>query len=254
MIHVRTCYNSSKNQKDLNMKNSLGSVVAAAVSFASLLTGCPNPNIYGTPRTIPKGEIQHTVAIEGIGAFGGATTSTNSSGTTSTSTSAYLPSLPTYQLRYGVAERFDLGVRLGNLSLLGVDGKWNFVKGRVDLAVNPGVQGTYFAIGDSSAAILYGNLPLLVGINFTPRIAMLLSPGIGFAAAVGGTASGSNAKYTGGSGFLTRIGGGFNFKVSDTFAVQPEVTALWNPSSTGVILSTGVGLTFGSQPDTSDLK
>jgi hypothetical protein len=187
--------------------------------------------------------MQHTLAVEGIGVLG----SSKSTG------SGFLPTLPTYQLRYGVAERFDLGVRLGNLSLLGVDGKWNFVKGRVDLAINPGVQGTYFATGGASAALLYGNLPLLVGINFTPRIAMVLSPGVGFAAALGSSTSG-DTKYTGGAGFLVRGGGGFNFKVSDTFAIQPEVTALWNPDSTGVILSTGIGLSFAAQPDTSDLK
>ncbi len=144
-------------------------------------------------------------------------------------------------------------------SLLGVDGKWNFVKGRVDLAIDPGIQGTYVVVGSNtgnastsgaSAAIFYGNLPLLVGINFSSRIAMMLSPGIGFAAATGSNAG----QYAGGSSFLARMGMGFNFKIANSFALQPEVTALYYTNTGGVMLSTGLGFVIGAQPDTSDLK
>ena len=63
---------------------------------ALALSGCPDPETLGTPRTIPRGQIAHTVALTAIGsrdngAFGG--------------TSAFSPSLPTYMFRLGLADR-----------------------------------------------------------------------------------------------------------------------------------------------------
>ena len=34
---------------------------------SSVLLGCASPNTYATARTVPQGEFQHTVAVEGIG-------------------------------------------------------------------------------------------------------------------------------------------------------------------------------------------
>lgn len=205
--------------------------------------------------------MQHTIALEGIGAFGSNVPTTTGTGTTTTtSTSIYSPTLPTYQFRYGATDRFDFGIRAGNLTMLGIDGKYNFVRGRVDLAIDPGIQGTYISSStgtgttstSASAAVFYGNLPLLIGINFSSRIALMLSPGIGFQAATGTT----SAQYSAGSSaFLARMGAGFNFKIANSFALQPEVTALYYADgSNRLALSTGLGFVIGAQPDTSDLK
>lgn len=222
--------------------------VRAAVTLsalAALVSGCPSPNIYGTPRTIPAGTIQHTVALEGIGGF-------------TPRASAYAPTLPTYQIQYGLSDRISFGGRISNLTSLGADLKINFVRGAVDLAVDPSFQAFYIAGGSSSTTgsvgIAYLNLPLLVGFNFGRSFTLLLTPGIAGALAFTGTTSsvsGDSATYTG-SGFLLRMGVGFNFRLSESIALHPEVTTLWNPDTEGFILSTGIGLSFGSQPDYSD--
>src|SRR5688572_24428509 len=165
-------------QSTLGIKYTVRGLVV--VGLAAGLLGCPNPQTYGTPRTTPSGKIQHTVALEGFHAAAKSvtTTSTGPGGTpvvredTSTLT---LPMMPTYQLRVGVADRVDIGARVTNLSALGGDVKWNFVKGEsVDLAVNPGVQVNYFAVNSASIFILYGHLPVLVGFNFGESATLVL--------------------------------------------------------------------------------
>jgi len=155
-----------------------------------------------------------------------------------------------------VADRVDIGFRAGNLSLLGADAKWNMVRGKVDLAIDPGVQGTYLLVGDANAFLMYANLPLLIGINLSENVALLFSPGggLGYSAASGtglfGTASKVN---TSGTALFGRMGFGANFRVSKGFSIQPEVTALWNPETKSALFSTGIGFSFGEHPDTSDL-
>ena len=62
-------------------------LVGAVAALA--LMGCPSPSIYGTARTIPRGQIQQTVAVEGLGA-------------TTSGASGFVPTLPTYQFRIGL--------------------------------------------------------------------------------------------------------------------------------------------------------
>jgi hypothetical protein len=37
------------------------------VGLGLLTTGCPNPNLYGTPRTVPEGKFSGFAALEGVG-------------------------------------------------------------------------------------------------------------------------------------------------------------------------------------------
>ena len=65
----------------------------------------------------------------------------------------------------------------------GVDVKWAFVRGGIDLAVQTGVSVTYASVSSSSGAstdfgIGYFHLPLLVGFNLSPRVSLLF--GLGF--------------------------------------------------------------------------
>src|SRR5256885_809242 len=110
------------------------SAVTALLLLAIVVscTGCPNPNTYGTPRTVPSGKLSHTVALEGYN-FSLVTTRLNQApnGTLAPETkreSNTYGHLPTYQMRIGLADRFDLGVRIANLSSLGFDVKYNFIK------------------------------------------------------------------------------------------------------------------------------
>ena len=211
-------------------------------------SGCPSPSIYGTARTIPRGTVQHTLAAEVIGVGGNA--------------SGVIPSLPTYQVRIGLADNVDLGLRLGNLSMPGVDVKINFVRGAFDLSIVPGVQGIYAAFGGDGGGFLYANLPLVLGFNLSRSFSIIATPGIAYGA-VFGTTSGcssssgcSSTSYStyAGSGILPRLGLGFNIRINRTFALQPEVTAYYSPDSSSAIFVGGLGFTFGSQPDFSDIQ
>jgi hypothetical protein len=227
-----------------------------------MLTGCPNPNIYGTPRTTPKGEISHTVAAEAISFQGeseSTTTTTINGQTTTTKTkeqvSVTLPVFPTYQLRYGVAEEVDLGFSVRNGSSLGADVKYNPVKSKsFDLAIDPGFQ--FFRISSSGAegtsasvTVAYLHLPLLLGVNLSESTSFVFTPG-GVVVLASGSASGSGSdSAASSSGFLARMGVGLNIRISKGFALQPEVTAMRQLQDTSATLyMAGLGFNFGKLP------
>lgn len=209
-------------------------------------TGCPSPSIYGTARTLPRGTIQHTLAAEVIGAAGAGTT-------------FVMPTLPTYQVRFGLADSVDLGLRLGNLTMPGVDVKINFVRGAFDLGIVPGVQASYLGLGDVNFGVLYANLPVVLGFNLSRGFSLIATPGISygvaFASSVRGSSGGSSVSASSyqGTGFIPRLGLGANIRVSNTFAIQPEFTGLYGTESEGLVFTFGVGFTFGGQPDFSDI-
>ena len=206
-------------------------------------TGCPSPSIYGTARTIPRGTIQHTLAAEAIGAAGSGTT-------------FVYPTLPTYQMRIGLADNVDLGLRLGNLTLPGVDVKINVVRGAFDLALVPGVQAIYAAVGDVGGGVVYFNLPLVLGFNLTRNFSLIATPGVayGIAGASGGSSSsGSSPDTYRGSGFIPRLGVGANVRLNSTFSIQPEFTGYYSTDTNALLFTAGLGFVFGSQPDFSDL-
>lgn len=213
--------------------------LALGVVAAASLAGCPSPNVYGTARTLPAGTIQHTAAVETIGVA------------PRTGSGLFLPTAPTYQLRLGVTDRVDLGFRLGNLSTLGFDAKINLVRGAFDLAIDPGLQGMYLAFGSSGAALMYFNLPVILGFNLSENFSIIATPGVAYALGIGYTSSSSEYNS---DGFAGRLGLGLNIRVSRSFALQPEVTALYFPGSEGVIVSGGIGFSFGAQPDFSDVR
>lgn len=216
----------------------------ALLATAAMLSGCPNPNIYGSARTIQPGQLQHTLAAEGLAVVG--------------SSGAASPTLPTYMLRIGLGEQVDLGLRLANLTSLGADVKWNFIRGSTDLALDPGFTGTYVSASASSGSssssasvgLFYLNLPLLVGFNLSENFTLLLSPGIGAAVATGTATSSSDdgVRFSGGSYGYARLGVGANFRLSSSFAIQPEITGLKSFSADGIILSFGIGISFGGMP------
>lgn len=220
------------------LSSSIG-YVALGLMLPSL-AGCPNPQTYGSPRTLDPGKVQHTVALEGAAAVGGGA-------------SGVAPNLPTYQLRVGLADSVDLGARITNLTMLGADVKWNFVRSKaIDLAIDPGFQGTYAAVGGNSAAVLYGHLPVLVGINVAEFLTIHLTPGMiaGFASS---SVSSDNAAGSVAGSFLGARGGlGLNFRLTDGFALTPEATLikpLTPNSGDGMLITFGLGFSFGAMPN-----
>jgi hypothetical protein len=166
------------------------------LAAGSTLCGCPNPNLYTTPRTLNPGDLQLQVAAEGIGAsFNTSTTTENANGngttTQSSSASFLLPMIPTIGVRYGVAEGFELGARVANFDTLAGDAKIRLLKGTVDLALDPGLQFIYLGGVSStdsqgntqsvSAGVVYFHVPLLIGFNVSPTVSLVASPGFVYA-------------------------------------------------------------------------
>jgi hypothetical protein len=156
-----------------------------------------------------------------------------------------LPTLPSYQLRYGAFENTDVGVRLANLATLGIDLKHNFVEDEViDLAIDPMLQITYDpgAWGSRQRVPLYGHLPILIDLNLSPSLTLVFSPGGMFALAESDI-----------SGPYARLGVGLNVRTSKRFAVQPELTVLHTlhrqEGSPPQMYFASLGFHYGSLPE-----
>lgn len=236
----------------------LGVKIGTLGALAALCTGCPNPNTYGTPRTTPVGKVQHTIAAEGIGlAWEVPRTTTDSAGnlsTTKESFNATLPNFPSYQLRVGVADQVDVGVKLLNMSSLGADVKWNFIKGDVfDMAAVPGFQVFHFSTNNVGFTQFYGNLPLLFGINVGENVTLVPSAGVTYLLSSGEANDGSdNSAAFSEGGLWLRGGFGINFRISPKFAMHPEITFLKNVPAddeiSALLYVFGLGFNFGSLP------
>lgn len=218
-----------------------------------LLTGCPNPNTYGTPRTTPAGKLAHTVAAEGVGF--------RFEDTDGSSVSGGFVAPPTYMLRIGVADRLDLGLRVNNLASFGADAKFNFVRSEaLDLAIDPGLQ--WLNVGFN---VVHVHAPLLLGLNVSDTLSIVLSPGVMYGTNDFEQKTGEELseleQLTGSTGLQGRFGVGFDIRVSKKFAVHPEATVMRSfqePTDSEIGEATlymmGVGFNFGNLPDFSDVN
>lgn len=230
----------------------MGIRICALAAPALLATGCPNPNTYGTPRTTPAGRVQHTVAAEGISYR--LQDSPQQGGEVATGT---FPTFPTYQLRVGVADRVDIGARINNLSSVGADVKWNFLRSEsFDLAIAPGFQ--VFHISGTSAGTttgytqFYGNAPLLLGVNLSEEVSLVPTLGVTYGYNSATAVSDDSSAAASIDGLILRGGLGFNFRISPKFAMHPEVTMLQflNDDSAAKVrlFIFGLGFNFGNLP------
>lgn len=235
-----------------------------------LLPGCPNPQTYGTPRTVAKGKVTHTVAVEGLYVGGEATTTlttvdpTTGDTTTEERTediSIGTPTLPTYQIRIGASDRVDVGIKVANLSSLGADVKLNPIRGKFDLAVDPGLQWFGVTINESTSNVFYLHLPVLLGLNLTPDFSVVATPGLLYSVAAGsvegGNTDGSDAVFQS-DGLAARLGLGFDIRISPSFALHPEATAIRGLTggfgdTQGTIVVFGLGFNLANIPDYSDI-
>lgn len=225
-------------------RNMVWAVLAVATTMG--LASCASPNIYGTARTVPKGTISHTIAAEGIGAVVQREDATT--GETS-GASGFLPAFPAYQARFGINDEMDLGARFASLGTLGIDFKYNFLRSpALDLALDPGIQSFFVKGGDSAFGLAYFYLPLLVDINLSKHVSLVFTPGAMVASAFGAVDMDSKFAAT---GVMLRAGAGVNFRISERFALQPEVTVI-KPSEgeslTSILYSAGIGFNFGALP------
>ena len=183
--------------------------------------------------------------------------STDASGNlVKTKVSSVWPMAPTFGARIGVAEGLEIGLRAPNLEPLAADAKICLHKGRLDVALDPGLQLYFGSANGNGFAAVYLHAPLLFGINLSERVSLVLSPGLVYA---GNTASGVVPSGVTGSsaaeGFMARLGAGFDFRVDRKLAIHPEVTLVrqFTGSEDLLLCVGGIGFNFGAQPDYSDL-
>jgi hypothetical protein len=232
------------------------------VAFLSSLTwvclGCPNPQLYSTPRTVGHGNFSHSIAAEG---WGFSVPSTDGKTGTTTTLTGTIPTFPTYTLRIGLGDKAEIGARIANMSSLGADFKFNFIRSPMfDLAIDPGAQ--VFSLGSTNTAnesasvrVVYLHAPVMAGINLARSFSLVLSPGVTYGI-VSGTVSTTDGQDSASAttGVLGRFGVGFNIRVSPGFAVHPEVTFLRTFKSEATMLyMVGVGFNFGTLPNYDDV-
>lgn len=229
--------------------------ISSSVCAAGLLCGCPNPNTYTVPRTLNPGTVQWQVAPEFIGtSFDYRTTDANGV-TRKANFSGVLPMVPSFGARIGIVDGFDLGAHLMNFDSLEVDGKIRLVKGGFDVALQPGLQGYYVSVNNASLGVVYLHVPVLLGINLSPRVSLVLSPGFVYAIVAGAANnSGGISGASTVSGAMARLGAGVDFRISKKFAIHPELTFMKGFGDDNLLLYVGgVGFNFGAMPDYSDL-
>lgn len=199
--------------------------------------------------------MQWQVAPEVIGVSYDVTTTNGNGMTTKTNESGFAPMVPSFGVRIGLVDGIDIGLRLQNLDSIGADGKFRLVKGRFDLALDPGLQGYYVSINSTGLGVIYLHAPVLLGFNVSENVSIILSPGVTFSVASANVANGSGVTGAAtATGFMGRLGLGFDFRVTSRFAIHPEVTVLKQfGDANGLIYVGGVGFNIGAQPDYSDL-
>jgi hypothetical protein len=177
------------------------------------LSGCANPQTYSPPRTLAKGKSSYAFALEAFDLEAGAE-------------EVRSPSAPTFVFRHGLTDDLDLGLRAVNMSGLGADLKYNFLRSDVDVAFDPGVQWTFLSFDDNGGDGMFGmlDLPLLVGINAAPEATIVLGGGL---ALMGGDAIGDELTEDLGDELLYgRATLGFDLRFTQRFAVHPSATLM----------------------------
>lgn len=221
----------------------LSTVVGITVALG--LFGCPNPNTYASARTIPRDDLQVLVAAEGYAMI-------DDDGMGGTETQ-FVPSAPTIGVRYGVANAADVGLRAVNLSSVAFDTKVQIARGRIDLALDPGVQWHHSEIRvedeqgnrqDLTTNVFDVNVPIVAGWNLGKRASLVVSPGVMLRTYL---ANAPDLQWFGVAGL------GLNVRATRSFAVQPQVTGAWDLVEGGGSVVVGLGFTFGAQPTFDDL-
>ena len=231
-----------------------------AASFLGLV-GCANPNTYTTPRTIGAWHFQNSIALEAAGAYTPAAPSIDVPA--AESETDLVP--PTYTLRLGLGRSWEIGARIGNLSSLGGDLKWNFLRSSlIDLAIDPAFQVYEVTPNDSngiSTTFSFYHVPLLVGVNLSRRASLVFTPGVSWGFASGGSERFTNGLHDGSNtstGALGRFGVGVDLRMWPGVALHPEVTFLRRLGSSDypktILYVVGLGINFGAMPNYDDLN
>ncbi len=226
---------------------------ALPVVLALLNCACPNANTYTVPRTLAAGDVQASLSPEVFAYRFNRSAGSSALGAT--------PTLPSFGVRYGLADDVEIGGRLSSMFSPAVDLKLQFVRGPVDFAVDPSVQYVFLYASkegqpDSTESVLAIQGPLLVGLNLSSTLTLVGSAGVGYALATSRIDAQSDAELgAGAGGFMARLGFGVDIRTGRHFALHPEVTVVRVFDAMQTYLGVlGLGLNFGAMPDYSDLE
>jgi len=209
---------------------------------ALALSGCGTIGAYTTPRTLAPGDVSGGAAIElrpvpGNGSL------------------QVAPSI-IGQVRVGVVERFDVGIRTNDADSLGLDAKVWLVKSPVfDLAVIGGVEAYLIPgilSGGTSSAVRVYTGPV-AALNLTRRVSLT-----GWYAITRLDWAGDPNGEIDGAGQWTGQGGlGVDIRVTRHFAIHPGVALVYWGSNTNDdprwSVMYGVGFTGGRLPQFDDV-
>lgn len=223
-----------------NVRCVLGALALAACIASSACV--PSPNIYGTPRTVAQGQNTNAFAIEGF--------SYSDRGRRNFAQTR--PVLPTFLHRHGFSDRVDGGLRVAGASL-GLDAKIELTRGVFDLAIDPSIYAFGVLCGGchpNTTAAAHLSLPLLLGLNVTKEFSILLTPGVIYGVSADPNQNDGGLRENS-TGFMPRLGLGFDLHVSERFSLSPEITAIRGNYGAGehaYMYVFGVGFTFGALP------
>jgi hypothetical protein len=236
------------------VSSSNASFIVKALALAGLLSGCPAAQSFTTARTLPPGEIQHTVAVEWLGV------DYQNSECETMPESCFDPvgypaiPWPAYLVRYGANDFLELGGKLSTAGLITAEFKFQLLRSEYfDFALDPNVSFTPGTAvvgireGGIDAAFTYLSLPILMSVNlgdftatFAPRFSYLL------------LFSSSRSIVDGLFG-----GGGVSveYRVSDVVSIVAgfdyQLLVLSAAAASANFFSAGLGISFGAQPDYS---
>ncbi|MEW6434984.1 MAG: hypothetical protein AB1730_26085 [Myxococcota bacterium] len=193
-----------------------------------LMSGCASLSNVQTADTLGKGNVQ--VGIE-PGLWGGA----GSGG------AVFVPHVDA-SIRYGVAERVDIGVRAGS-SFLELQSKFLLTTpGDPNIAVSlaptfGGLVGITGGSSGGSVGLLNIGVPVLIGIKTSGGSEFVIGPRMQNILLFGGSGSGSGSIY------LMGVGGslGFFWRIADNFGLLPEIAAVY--PVVGQAAASGAGAT-----------
>jgi hypothetical protein len=224
------------------------------------LSGCPNPNAYTVPRTLDPGDVQILFAAEAYG-FTDKVTTSSTTGTSTSRVSGATPLFPTIGIRYGLIEGLDVGARIENFETLAGDLKIRLMRGRFDVAVDPGLQALVQVAtrpdgSTRNSGLFYLHTPLLLGWNVNDETTIVASPGLAYSIATAPFTTGNSTEHAGAqTEVLARLGLGIDVRTSDTVSIHPEVTCMRGfTSQESFLCVAGLGLNVGAQPNYDDMS
>ncbi|MEM9193720.1 MAG: hypothetical protein AAGF12_31385 [Myxococcota bacterium] len=215
--------------------------------------GCPASQSFLTARSLPKGDIQHTVGVEFLGVdYRNSDCAPDDEECLDPIGFAAVPWLA-YAVRVGATDWMEVGGKYSTSGLLSLDLKFELFRSEYfDLAVDPGLSftpgGALFtedredAVG-IDAAFTYFFLPVLGSFNFGP-VTITLQPRMSYMLLFSQSASFTDGLFLGG-------GVSIHWRVSDVVTLIPgfDYQVLTAPSNNSAnFFSGGIAVSFGDQP------